>query len=80
MNETYEKMKEIAMERTWVSFLNENHPYTLLQWSVSSMTEHRDVWLLQNEVTFETETFSNVEEAMKFIIQNMPCITDIHIK
>lgn len=80
MNETYEKMKEIAMERTWVSFLNENHPYTLLQWSVSSMTEHRDVWLLQNEVTFETETFSNVEEAMNFIIQNMPCITDIHIE
>ncbi|WP_416827113.1 DUF2552 family protein [Ectobacillus polymachus] len=71
MNEVYKKIQVIALERTWVSFLHENHPYTLLRWSISSMKDEMEEWLLQNEITFEIKKFSNVDEAMYFIMQNM---------
>jgi hypothetical protein len=71
-------IKNIAENKTWVSFLNENHPYSLLHWSVAGANqEQKNVWLLQDEVTFEVREFENITLALSWIGENMNDITDV---
>ncbi|BBP90491.1 hypothetical protein BsIDN1_41090 [Bacillus safensis] len=37
----------------------------------------KDVWLLQDEVTFETEEFPTLDLAVNWIKENMDQVTDI---
>jgi hypothetical protein len=78
MNKKLNTLKTIAQERTWVSFLNNNHPYSLLHWSIAGVQkEPKDVWLLQDEVTFETKEFASIEQAVVWISDNMQDVTDV---
>ena len=53
MDKQLRTLRNIANERTWASFLNDNHPYSLLHWSIAGVgQESKDVWLLQDEVTY----------------------------
>ena len=71
-------IKNIAENKTWVSFLNENHPYSLLHWSVAGANqEQKNVWLLQDEVTFEVQEFDTISLALSWINDNMKEITDV---
>ncbi|MDG4655673.1 DUF2552 family protein [Ectobacillus antri] len=77
MNETMHTLKNVAAERTWVSFLHNDHPYSLLHWSIAgTQTEQKDIWLLQDEVSFETKEFQNLDEAILWIGQNMHVMGD----
>ena len=53
MDKQLHTLRNIANERTWASFLNDNHPYSLLH---SIRARGKDVWLLQDEVTFQTNS------------------------
>ncbi|HDX9579374.1 TPA: DUF2552 family protein [Bacillus pseudomycoides] len=78
MNKQLRTLQNIATERTWVSFLNNNHPYSLLHWSIAGVQqEAKDVWLLQDEVTFQTTEFPSLDEAVKWISENMDQVTDV---
>ncbi|GMB07763.1 uncharacterized protein DUF2552 [Thermolongibacillus altinsuensis] len=78
MKDQLNRIYKIAKEKTWVSFLCENHPYSLLHWSVAGFHEDgRDVWLLQDEMTFETKSFVSLDEALKWIEEHMNNITEI---
>ncbi|MFD3447862.1 DUF2552 family protein [Microbacteriaceae bacterium 4G12] len=78
MNKKLKTLKTIAQERTWVSFLNDNHPYSLLHWSIAGVQqESKDVWLLQDEVTFQTKEFATIDEAMAWVADNMHNVTDV---
>nr|WP_255573158.1 YqkC family protein [Anoxybacillus sp. ST4] len=78
VNDQVNRLRKIAKEKTWVSFLYNNHPYSLLHWSVAGFSnDERDVWLLQDEMTFETQSFVQLDEALAWIEQHMPNITDI---
>ncbi len=71
-------IKNIAENKTWVSFLNDNHPYSLLHWSVAGANqEQKNVWLLQDEVTFEVQEFDTIGLALSWIGENMKEITDV---
>ncbi|MCY7912693.1 DUF2552 family protein, partial [Bacillus haynesii] len=55
MNQKVKSLKQTAQNKTWASFLHQNHPYTLLHWSIGGTESvKKDVWLLQDEMTFET--------------------------
>ena len=72
------QLQNIATERTWVSFLNENHPYSLLHWSIAGVQQEvKDVWLLQDEVTFQTTEFPSLDEAVRWISENMDQVTEV---
>lgn len=78
MNKQLRTLQNIAKERTWVSFLNDNHPYSLLHWSIAGVQQEvKDVWLLQDEVTFQTTEFPSLDEAVKWISENMDQVTDV---
>jgi hypothetical protein len=78
MNKKLKSLKNIAQDRTWVSFLNNNHPYSLLHWSIAGTNqEAKDVWLLQDEVTFQTMEFPTIEAAVQWIDENMKDVTDL---
>ncbi|CAG9610876.1 hypothetical protein CN326_19625 [Bacillus sp. AFS018417] len=78
MNKQLRTLQNIAKERTWVSFLNNNHPYSLLHWSIAGVQQEvKDVWLLQDEVTFQTTEFPSLDEAVKWISENMDQVTDV---
>ncbi|MDM5156298.1 DUF2552 family protein [Bacillus sp. DX1.1] len=78
MNKQIRSLQTIADERTWVSFLNDNHPYSLLHWSIAGVQqEAKDVWLLQDEVTFQTTEFQTLDEAVTWISENMEQVTDV---
>ncbi|EOP50665.1 MULTISPECIES: DUF2552 family protein [Bacillus] len=78
MNKQLRTLQIIANERTWASFLNDNHPYSLLHWSIAGVgQEAKDVWLLQDEVTFQTTEFQTLDEAVKWISENMEQVTDV---
>jgi len=78
MNDKLKQIGNIAKSKTWVSFLYENHPYSLLHWSIAgAYQERRDVWLLQDEMTFETQEFPTLDEALQWIAEHMPNITEI---
>lgn len=78
MNNKLNTIKNIAENKTWVSFLNENHPYSLLHWSVAGVNqEQKNVWLLQDEVTFEVQEFETIGFALTWIEENMKEITDV---
>lgn len=78
MNKQLRTLQNIAIERTWVSFLNDNHPYSLLHWSIAGVQQEvKDVWLLQDEVTFQTTEFPSLDEAVKWISENMDQVTDV---
>ncbi|MEI4829133.1 MULTISPECIES: DUF2552 family protein [Bacillus] len=78
MNKQLRTLQNIAQERTWVSFLNDNHPYSLLHWSIAGVQQEvKDVWLLQDEVTFQTTEFLSLDEAVKWISENMDQVTDV---
>ncbi|MEK4398149.1 YqkC family protein [Bacillus sp. MM09(2025)] len=78
MDQKLRVIQNTAQNKTWVSFLNNNHPYTLLHWSIGGMDSvKKDVWLLQDEVTFETEEFPTLELAVNWIKENMEQITDV---
>ncbi|WP_449536844.1 DUF2552 family protein [Ferdinandcohnia sp. Marseille-Q9671] len=71
-------IRNIAENKTWVSFLHDNHPYSLLHWSVAGANhEQKDVWLLQDEVTFEVQEFETIELALAWIDENFKEITDV---
>lgn len=71
-------LKNVAQSKTWASFLNNNHPYSLLHWSIGGINhEDKDVWLLQDEVTFEVQEFENLDVAVEWISENMDGITDV---
>ena len=58
--------------------LNDNHPYSLLHWSIAGVgQESKDVWLLQDEVTFQTTEFPTLDDAIKWISENMEQVTDV---
>ena len=58
--------------------LNDNHPYSLLHWSIAGVgQELKDVWLLQDEVTFQTTEFPTLDDAIKWISENMEQVTDV---
>ncbi|CAM4041934.1 hypothetical protein BAMA_09915 [Bacillus manliponensis] len=78
MNKQLRILQNVAQERTWVSFLNENHPYSLLHWSIAGVQEDaKDVWLLQDEVTFQVSEFESLEEAIEWIAEHMEDVTDV---
>ncbi|MFX3623893.1 MAG: DUF2552 family protein [Ectobacillus sp.] len=78
MDKKLKTIKAIAKERTWVSFLNNNHPYSLLHWSIAGMDqEPKNAWLLQDEVTFETRQFADIDAAIAWIQNNMENVTDV---
>ncbi|MGR4028370.1 DUF2552 family protein, partial [Bacillus sp. ZZQ-131] len=37
----------------------------------------KDVWLLQDEVTFQTTEFPTLDDAMQWISENMEQVTDV---
>ena len=39
--------------------------------------ESKDVWLLQDEVTFQTTEFPTLDDAIKWISENMEQVTDV---
>ncbi|MGM0921755.1 MAG: DUF2552 family protein [Bacillota bacterium] len=78
MKDRLTSLKNIALNKTWVSFLNSNHPYTLLHWSIGGVYEDKkDVWLLQDEMTFEAKEFATIDEAIAYMDENMKEITDV---
>ncbi|MFS0656439.1 DUF2552 family protein [Bacillus sp. 179-C3.3 HS] len=78
MDQKLKLIQQTAQNKTWVSFLNNNHPYSLLHWSIGGMESvKKDVWLLQDEVTFETEEFQTLDEAIHWMRNNMDQITDV---
>ncbi|AAP11026.1 DUF2552 family protein [Bacillus sp. 22475] len=78
MDKQLHTLRNIANERTWASFLNDNHPYSLLHWSIAGVgQEAKDVWLLQDEVTFQTTEFPTLDDAMQWISENMEQVTDV---
>ncbi|ASB88600.1 DUF2552 family protein [Bacillus sonorensis] len=78
MNQKVKSLKQTAQNKTWVSFLHQNHPYSLLHWSIGGTESvQKDVWLLQDEMTFETKEFDKLESAIVWISENMNDITDV---
>ncbi|WP_027407683.1 YqkC family protein [Anoxybacteroides tepidamans] len=78
MNDKLKQIENIAKQKTWVSFTHENDPYSLLHWSVAGVyQEKKDVWLLQDEMTFETTEFATLDEAIAWMNEHMPHITEI---
>lgn len=78
MSSKLKTIRNIAENKTWVSFLNENHPYSLLHWSVAGVNhDQKDVWLLQDEVSFEVQEFETIELALSWMNENMKEITDV---
>ncbi|MDA7027075.1 DUF2552 family protein [Bacillus sp. CLL-7-23] len=78
MKQMIKSLQQTAQNKTWVSFLHQNHPYSLLHWSIGGTESlQKDVWLLQDEMTFETKEFDTIEAAIVFISENMSDITDI---
>ncbi|NPC93169.1 DUF2552 family protein [Bacillus sp. WMMC1349] len=78
MKQMMKSLQQTAQNKTWVSFLHQNHPYSLLHWSIGGTESlQKDVWLLQDEMTFETKEFDTIEAAIVFISENMSDITDI---
>ncbi|QGQ47115.1 DUF2552 family protein [Metabacillus sediminilitoris] len=71
-------IKNVALNKTWVSFLNDNHPYSLLHWSIGGVhDDKKDVWLLQDEMSFEAQEFPTIDEAIKWMEENMEHISDV---
>ncbi|MDX5475286.1 MAG: YqkC family protein [Bacillaceae bacterium] len=78
MSDKTKSLKNIAAQKTWASFLNHNHPYTLLHWSIGGInSEEKDVWLIQDEVTFQVQEFESLDAAIEWIKGNMDGITDV---
>ncbi|WP_077618692.1 DUF2552 family protein [Bacillus sinesaloumensis] len=78
MSTKLKSIRSIAEDKTWVSFLHDNHPYSLLHWSIAGVNhEQKDVWLLQDEVSFEVQEFETIELALAWIDENLTEITDI---
>lgn len=78
MNPKLKAIQNIAENKTWVTFLSDNHPYSLLHWSVAGVNqEPKDVWLVQDEVSFEVQEFENIEQALEWINKNLLEITDV---
>lgn len=78
LNQKAKSLKQTAQNKTWASFLHQNHPYTLLHWSIGGTESvKKDVWLLQDEMTFETKEFDTIETAISWIGDHMSDITDI---
>jgi hypothetical protein len=78
MNDKLKQIGNIAKNKTWVSFLHENHPYSLLHWSIAGVhQEPKDVWLLQDEMTFETREFATLNDALEWMEKHMKHITEI---
>ncbi|MDQ0231874.1 DUF2552 family protein [Metabacillus malikii] len=78
MNKQLKSIKNVALNRTWVSFLHDNHPYSLLHWSIGGSHDvTKDVWLLQDEMTFEAQEFPTIDEAIAWIDLHMEKISDV---
>ena len=78
MKEPLASIKNVALNRTWVSFLNDNHPYSLMHWSIGGAHEDtKDVWLLQDEMSFEAQEFPTIEKALQWMDENMEDISDV---
>jgi hypothetical protein len=78
VKERLTSIKNVALNRTWVSFLNDNHPYSLMHWSIGGSHEDtKDVWLLQDEMTFEAQEFPTIEKALQWMEANMEDISDV---
>jgi hypothetical protein len=78
MNSKLKTIQNVAENKTWVSFLSENHPFSLLHWSVGGVNnEPKDVWLLQDEVTFEAQEFESIGLAIAWMKENMKEISDV---
>lgn len=78
MKERLASIKNVALNRTWVSFLNDNHPYSLMHWSIGGSHEDtKDVWLLQDEMSFEAQEFPTIEKALQWMEANMEDISDV---
>lgn len=78
MEKRLASLKNTALNKTWVSFLHDNHPYSLLHWSVGGIGhEKKDVWLIQDELTFETTEFPTIDDALKWMQENMKNIHDV---
>lgn len=78
MNDKLKQIANIAKQKTWVSFMHENDPYSLLHWSIAGIyQEPKDVWLLQDEMTFTTTEFATLDEAIQWIKEHLPNITEI---
>ncbi|MBD8070346.1 DUF2552 family protein [Bacillus sp. PS06] len=78
MNQKIKAIKNVAENKTWVSFLSNNHPFSLLHWSVAgSNKEQKDVWLIQDEVSFEAKEFETIDLALAYIQENYTDITDV---
>lgn len=78
MSDKIQSIKNVARDKTWVSFLHANHPYSLLHWSIGGTESvQKDVWLLQDEMTFETREFQTLDDALSWISEHLKEITDI---
>jgi hypothetical protein len=78
VKESLASIKNVALNRTWVSFLNDNHPYSLMHWSIGGAHEDtKDVWLLQDEMSFEAQEFPTIEKALQWMDENMEDISDV---
>ncbi|WP_338324881.1 DUF2552 family protein [Metabacillus mangrovi] len=74
----FQSMKNIAQDKTWVSFLNNNHPYSLMHWSIGGIhDEQKNVWLLQDEMTFQAQEFPTIDDAISWMRENMEDVTDV---
>nr|MDH3077399.1 DUF2552 family protein [Bacillus velezensis] len=78
MNQKLKAIKQTAQYKTWVSFLNNNHPYSLPHWSIGGAESvQKDVWSLQDEMTFKAQEFTTIDLAIDWIGENMDGITDV---
>ena len=77
MDQKLKVIQNTAQNKTWVSFLNNNHPYSLLHWSIGGMDSVKRTSGFQDEVTFETEEFPTLELAVSWIKENMEHVTDV---
>ncbi|KZZ86170.1 MULTISPECIES: DUF2552 family protein [Bacillaceae] len=74
----FQSMKNIAQDKTWVSFLNNNHPFSLMHWSIGGIhDEQKNVWLLQDEMTFQAQEFPTIDDAITWMRENMEDVTDV---
>ncbi|AZB43444.1 DUF2552 domain-containing protein [Bacillus sp. FJAT-42376] len=74
----FQSMKNIAQDKTWVSFLNNNHPFSLMHWSIGGIhDEQKNVWLLQDEMTFQAQEFPTIDDAIAWMRENMEDVTDV---
>ncbi|MDI5791011.1 DUF2552 family protein [Bacillus licheniformis] len=77
LNQKVKSLKQTAQNKTWASFYIKSSVYTPSLVNRRDRVRQKDVWLLQDEMTFETKEFDTIETAISWIGDHMSDITDI---